>query len=45
MPDITVLSGGASRVHAFSGTPVLSDLLRSLGYSVTTPCGGKGVCG
>lgn len=45
MPDITVLSGGASHVYAFSGTPVLSDLLRSLGYSVTTPCGGKGVCG
>ncbi len=45
MPDIIVISGGKRQVHEFHGTPLLHDLLRSFGYSVTTPCGGKGVCG
>ena len=45
MPDITVLHGNQRYTHAFTGTPLLHELLRSLGYAVPTPCGGKGVCG
>jgi uncharacterized 2Fe-2S/4Fe-4S cluster protein (DUF4445 family) len=45
MPDIIVLHGNQRCTHAFTGTPLLHELLRSLGYAVPTPCGGKGVCG
>lgn len=45
MPEITIVRGDSRKVHPFSGTPLLHELLRSLGYPVTTPCGGKGVCG
>lgn len=45
MPTLTVKNGDKEIKLAFSGTPVLRDVLAENGFAVISPCGGKGVCG
>ncbi|MBQ5837491.1 MAG: 2Fe-2S iron-sulfur cluster binding domain-containing protein, partial [Clostridia bacterium] len=45
MPTLTVKNGDKEIKLAFSGTPILRDVLAENGFAVISPCGGKGVCG
>ena len=45
MPTLTVKNGDNEIKLAFSGTPVLRDILAEHGFCAISPCGGKGVCG
>ncbi len=45
MRKLTIHLAGASQVLFFEGEPRLAQLLREKGYTVSTPCGGAGICG
>lgn len=45
MCQLKVIQNGQEHLHAFEGTPLLSDVLRDLGYVVPHPCAGRGTCG
>lgn len=45
MRKLTIHLAGTSQVLFFEGEPRLAQLLRENGYTVSTPCGGAGVCG
>ncbi len=45
MPELKVLGAGGARTLRFTGTPLLSVLLRENGFALRTPCGGRGICG
>ena len=45
MPYLTIKNGENVITVEFFGTPILRDVLADNGYSVASPCGGKGVCG
>jgi len=45
MPILTVVQQNIRTRLAFDGTPLLRDVLTMGGFSVLSPCGGKGTCG
>ncbi len=45
MPRLRIITNGKTEDITFTGTPILSDLLKRDGYSVDSPCGGNGKCG
>ena len=45
MPRLKLHLSGKARDIAFEGRPLLSELLRREGLRLSTPCGGKGICG
>ena len=45
MPYLTIKNGENVITVEFFGTPILREILADNGYSVISPCGGKGVCG
>ncbi len=45
MPYLTIKNGENVITVEFFGTPILRDVLADNGYSVASPCGGKGICG
>lgn len=45
MPVLTLIQHEHPVKIAFTGTPVLRDLLAQTGHAISSPCGGKGTCG
>ena len=45
MPYLTIKNGENIITVEFFGAPILRDVLADNGYSVASPCGGKGICG
>lgn len=45
MPKLTIWQNGIKQSVPIEGTPVLSQILESLGLFVPLPCGGRGYCG
>ena len=45
MAKLTIRHGETLTSVAFDGAPLLSDVFRAQGLTITTPCGGKGLCG
>lgn len=45
MSVLTVIQDNKETKLAFTGTPLLRDVLAKAGYAVLSPCGGKGTCG
>lgn len=44
MSSITVIKNKISREVNYIGNPLLSEVLEGAGYSVSHPCGGRGIC-
>ena len=45
MHKLTVIRGGQRTELAFSGAPLLEEVLAAGGFSMQRPCGGRGACG
>ena len=44
MPILKLWQGESCKEIPFTGTPLLSSILREYGYAAAHPCGGRGVC-
>ena len=45
MAELTIWQNGRREVVSFDGQPMLKDVLRTAGYLIPHPCGGRGTCG